>query len=161
MKLLITALTLVSLSSFASEVDLGEKIMQPAKCEGLELTQEQKVVIKKLVKSTRRQVQKLRPAVKQARMNLKKVLLDASTTKEEAKAAHKEVRLAAKPIRKLRRKTRAQIDFDILDGDQRVKLVKCRMERRQGRRRGRRGGRLSLRQKLEAAMPGIMPILPN
>ena len=160
MKFLITALTIISMNTFASEADLGEKIMNPQMCEGLELTNKQKVTIKKMIRATRIEIKKLLPSVKEARSNKRAVMLDASATKEEAQDAIREVRRAVKPIRKLRKKTRLAIDFDILSGDQRVKLVQCRIERRQ-ERRGRVGRRGGLRAKLEAVMPGIMPILPN
>lgn len=146
MKSILLGLTLLSTSAFANVTleDLSELAHKPRRgkaCRGVDVTKEQKQSIRSRVREARVQIKSLRPAVKAARKNLRQVLGEASTTREEAIAARKELRQARQPIRKLRRDARLDVQFEILSGEQRVKLLKCRkkQQRKAAGRKARRG----------------------
>lgn len=142
MKSLLIVLTLMSSTAFAKAPKMGMKLLGDmdkveAKCPGLNITSDQKVAIKKSIVDLKTAAIPPRKDVKQARKAKRKVMMNPATTREEAIAASKEVRTISKPLRQLRKSTMLDIQFDILSGDQRVKLLKClKKPGRGGRGRG-------------------------
>lgn len=128
MKILFILLTFTSLSTLASPSHEGPDLnllKAPKKCHGLKITKAQRLEIKAVHKRTRIEIKKLMPAVWVAKKALKTVMFDASTTKEEAVSAIKEFRTVKRPVQKLKMTAKGEIHFDILSGEQRVKLLKC------------------------------------
>ena len=139
MKSLIVILALVSSSAFAMNTKKSMKMFNNVekldhKCSGLNISKEQKTDIIKAVMEMRKTVKPLRADLKMARKAKRKVMMNTKTTKAEAVAAMKDVKTARKPIRKIRKSTMLDIQFDILTGEQRVKLLKCMKKHRRGRR---------------------------
>lgn len=132
MKSLLIILALVSSSVFAaaSGKSMGVKMFNNMEkveklCPGLEITKKQKISIVKAIAELRTAAKPLRKDMKIARKAKRKIMMNPTTTKEEAITASKEVQKTRKPLRKLRRATMLEIQFDILSGEQRVKILKC------------------------------------
>ena len=141
MKSLIIALTLITSSAFAAGTNvkmLTNMDKLDAKCPGLKITKEQKIDITKVIVEMKKAAMPMRKDLKVAKKAKRKVMMDTSTTKEEAMVAMKEFRTAKRPLSKLRKTAMLNVQFDILTGEQRVKLPKCKKKGRRGH--GRRGG---------------------
>lgn len=137
MKSLIIVLALVSFSSFANGKKSPLKLLKnidkiEKKCPGLSISTEQKVDIKKAIADMKEAAKPLREDLKTARKAKRKVMMNPATTRAEAVTAMKEVRKTRRPLRKLRKSTVMDVQFEILTGEQRVKLLKC-MKKRRGR----------------------------
>jgi Spy/CpxP family protein refolding chaperone len=107
------------------------------KCGGLDLSTDQKEAIHSIKKAEKEVLKRLIPIVKTSAKNFKAVLNDASSTKDEASTAKKFLKHAAASVKKLKSVTKMTILFDILEGEQRVTLLKCKKNRRH--RRHKRG----------------------
>ncbi|MDA8792591.1 hypothetical protein N9N67_05060 [Bacteriovoracaceae bacterium] len=122
-------------------------------CKGLKISPEQKAKIKSAKMKARKEVKVLIPNFKAARKDLHATMMNPKSTRQEAAAAMVNLRKARKPIRKIKKSTKMEVLFDILDGNQRVKLIKChkkmrRHHRRQGEHRRRRQRRKPIKIKL-------------
>jgi Spy/CpxP family protein refolding chaperone len=137
MKLLVALFTLFSVSAFAIdalEVDQELDILTPAHhCQGVNLSQAQKADIKRVVIRTKMGLRRMAPAIMRAHGELKRIMMDKTTTKSEAVSAVKTFKQATKPAKRLKRQAALEVNFDILSGEQRVKLLKCKQQERSPR----------------------------
>jgi hypothetical protein len=135
MKLLIIGLFLFSSSLFASfdkdvALILATNEKEKKGCRGLKITKEQRSFIKTLIKKTRSEIRPHYKAIKAAKKELGKALYNIETTKEEAVAAKKAFKAAKSPALMIKRQAKLEVQYDILSGKQRIKLLKCRRKAR-------------------------------
>lgn len=135
MKTLLLILALTSASVYAAGPKMFKNMEKvESMCPGLEITKDQKVAIVKALVDMRKASKPLRKDVKAAKKVKKKIIMDAATTKEEAISAIKDFKKVRKPLKVLRKSTMLNIQFDILSGEQRVKILKCLKKPRRGGR---------------------------
>lgn len=148
MKVLFFGLTLLVSNAFAANqnqvaqltikdlVNLTSVEKDHKRCPGLHISREQKQAARDIIETTRADIKPLKPLAKKAKRNLKKVLFSEEATREELVVVAKEFKEAFKPIKKLHKKAILDISFDVLNGEQRVKLLKCKQRQMRRDNRG-------------------------
>lgn len=130
MKSLIIILSLLTTSAFASttksELNLFDNLDSlKTRCSGLNITKSQQADIVKSIVAMRLSTRSLRKDLTTSRLEMFSVISDESSTRAEADSAFREMNRAGEPLKKVRMDTLLDIQFNILSGEQRVKILKC------------------------------------